>query len=643
MSYGAHGFVLAKRTFPLPQAVRRPKRPVHADVVAEPATVTVGDQRPNRLVTSLPADSYAATMSPTSQSVSFPPTLRETAPRVQVLGQISVTTAAGETLPAVDLPRRARQVLAVLAARHGRPQSKESLADAVWAGDPPGNLVAALEHYVSVIRRRLQPDATAAEWFIVTRAGGYLFDTGRVHLDLAQLRNLVRMLDTLSPDCPERLAIQQDILTLGRELPFPEDPYADWAEATRDEVQAAVVAARLELSAAALPADGARALRLAQEAIELNPFLEQAYRTAMTAAMAAGRTDEALRLFERCRRTLDEELGVAPSPELVRMQQQIVDARQPEPSALLLAGSTAVETFVGRATALRVLLDREPPRVVHIVGPDGAGKSAFLTELGRHLDGRIGIGRAGPSQAVHRLAWLRAVLAELGAPPEVLTLVDRATPDQPLTRAELHAISETLTAPVPVFVAVDDAAALDAASVAELAWLGENCPSLRIVLTYCYPSEIAGRPVSGLGTAVVLRLGPLTPQELAPLGDKSLADLTGGIPALVAVARAPREIALAVAMQIARRRTCWMPSTAWDVLRYCAVLDELRAADLVALTGRPVPDVLSCVDHLIHAGLLGESTGGRVGHRSTLIRDAVAEQVSLASRLHLRQSLAAAA
>jgi hypothetical protein len=118
---------------------------------------------------------------------------------------------------------------------------------------------------------------------------------------------------------------------------------------------------------------------------------------------------------------------------------------------------------------------------------------------------------------------------------------------------------------------------------------------------------------------------------------------SGGIPALVAAVSRPYEIALAVAMQIARLRTRWMPEPAWEVLRLCSALGPLRAADLVLLTGHSTADVLACVDRLIHAHLLAEGPDGEVRHSSTLIRDAVAEQVSSASSRHLREQLAAAA
>ena len=572
--------------------------------------------------------------------------------RVSVLGQLSVTDDSGIAVPAGELPRRARQVLAVLAARHGKIQSKDALGDAVWGADLPGNHVAALEHYVSVIRRRLQPTGSAATWFIVTRGGGYLFDTGRSGLDLADLRALIRSLDALAPGDPHRLAVHSEILALARELPFPEDPYAEWAEAARSEVQFAAVVSLLELSGNALAGDPPRALRLAQEAIEMSPFLESAYEAAMTAAVAMERPDEALRLYERCRRLLDEELGVPPSAEIIRLQRAIVAGRAattPVPTPVRPPAGPAPkptgltpERFLGRAALIALLFDPGPPRVLHVVGPDGAGKSAFLAELTRHAPGRVGVGHGGSSTGVFRLAWLRTALVELRAGPDVLAAVDAATPDTPLSRTALELIATALDGPEPVFIAVDDAVDLDAAGVSELAWLSRHCPALQIVLTYCYPSQLAGRPLAGLRTAVVMRLSPLTAKELEPLRDDTVLDRTGGIPALVAVAHRPAEVAAAVAMQIARLRTRWMPAPAWEVLRLCAALGPLSAADLVALTGHPMGAVLDCIDNLVHAHLLGESPGGQVRHRSSMIRDAVAEQVSNAAGEHLRSRLAAA-
>ena len=579
--------------------------------------------------------------------------------RVRVLGRLEVTDADGTVLPAGGLPRRARQVLSVLAARHDRTQSKDALADAVWGADLPGNHVAALEHYVSVIRRRLQPDATTATHFIVTRSGGYLFDTARAQLDLADLRALVKALDDMPAVHTDRLKAQQEILALAQDPPFVEDPYADWAEQVRTEVRAAAVNATLEIAGTVLADDPGRAMRLALAAIELDPFLETAYQTGMAAATALGRPDDALRLYERCRRALDEDLGVAPSAKTAELQRKVLSSRDeptPPPVAAVpaLGPSTRTRTrsrereaaetprrpFTGRDAEMALLLGDDPAPVVHLVGPSGAGKSALLAELRHRAPFRIGIGHGPSSAGPLRLTWLHSALADLGVSGAVPATVEAAMAEhRDLRRDELAAIVDVLCGPEPLLLAVDDAESLDETSVAELAWLGRHCATLRVVLTYRYPSQIKGRPIAGLGSPLVLRLGPLSVTEL---GSPELAERTGGIAALVAVAGRGPEVTGAVAMQVARTRTDWMPEPGWELLRLCAALGPLGVEDLVRLTGRPVPELLAGIDRLVHAQLLAEDADGTVRHRSSLIRDAVAEQVSSASRRHLRSLLTTA-
>ena len=502
--------------------------------------------------------------------------------RVRVLGRLDVAGDDGVSLPATGLPRRARQVLSVLAARYDRIQSKDALADAVWGRDLPGNHVAALEHYVSVIRRRLQPDGNATTQFIVTRAGGYLFETGRAWLDLADLHHRIRGLDLTTAGTAERLGLQQEISALAHELPFADDPYADWAEPVRNEVRVALQNAHLEIADGIMDRDPTRALRLALAAIELDPFLEAAYRTGMTAAAALGRPDDALRLYERCRKALDDELGVAPSARTAELQRNVLLSRQttPPPAVVTLAEEARStpnpspaplrRQFLGRHAEIELLLSDDHIPVVHLVGPSGVGKTALLDELRRRSPSRVGVGHGSASAGALRLTWLHSALADLGVRGVVPATVEAAMTEQrPLRREELAAVTDALCGPEPLLIAVDDAQDLDEVSVAELAWLGGHCARLRVVLTYRYPSEIRVRPIAGLGSPLVLRLGPLTETDLDPL-DEKLTERTGGIAALVAVADRCPEVTAAVARQVARTRTGWMPegSRQWPASRW---------------------------------------------------------------------------
>src|SRR5207247_2128627 len=67
--------------------------------------------------------------------------------------------------------------------------------------------------------------------------------------------------------------------------------------------------------------------RDAELVLELEPFRETAYRLLMRAHAGAGNPAEALRVYERCRSVIEEELGASPSPETEAVYLDILRAR----------------------------------------------------------------------------------------------------------------------------------------------------------------------------------------------------------------------------------------------------------------------------------------------------------------------------
>jgi YVTN family beta-propeller protein len=91
---------------------------------------------------------------------------------------------------------------------------------------------------------------------------------------------------------------------------------ASWVEERRRDLRDVLVRAVECLRDASFGAGKhAEAVRLAKGVTELEPFRESGYRRLMEAHAAAGNPAEALRVYERCRRFLAEELGAYPSPE----------------------------------------------------------------------------------------------------------------------------------------------------------------------------------------------------------------------------------------------------------------------------------------------------------------------------------------
>ena len=82
--------------------------------------------------------------------------------------------------------------------------------------------------------------------------------------------------------------------------------------------------------------------------MELEPFRESGYRRLMEAYAAAGDRAESLRVYERCRRLLADELGAYPSPETEAAYRALLGgvagpgsggAPRPNTNALLACGA----------------------------------------------------------------------------------------------------------------------------------------------------------------------------------------------------------------------------------------------------------------------------------------------------------------
>lgn len=107
--------------------------------------------------------------------------------------------------------------------------------------------------------------------------------------------------------------------------PFLPGQDGHWFEERRERLGAVLVRA-LECRARIYLENGEPplALEAARELIRLRPFRESGYRLLMRAHAAAGNAAEALRVYERCRGLIAEELGVPPSPETRELHAELL-------------------------------------------------------------------------------------------------------------------------------------------------------------------------------------------------------------------------------------------------------------------------------------------------------------------------------
>ncbi|GAB3062837.1 BTAD domain-containing putative transcriptional regulator [Micromonospora schwarzwaldensis] len=375
---------------------------------------------------------------------------------IGVLGPVRATHGGA----AIDLgaPRQ-RAVLARLVAGGGHAVSVDRLVDDLWSSDPPPRAQAALQVYVSNLRRALEPDrpSRAPARILVTVAPGYALRLPATDVDAWRFEAQLR---AATPDAGGRPATAVASLEAALACWDGGTPYAEfagepWADRERERL------VRLRLNAVEQRAKLLLDLdRPSEVVLDLDPHVREhplRERAAMLLAVALyrlGRQADALDVLRAVRAVLAEQLGIDPSRELRDLETDLLrqSPRLEAPAAVVtrpaaVAGPTATS---GPAPTAGAHPDRPLGRAAELARLRAAAVRAARTGLGICWVGAEA--GAGKSTLAHHLADSLAVdgwrpLAGTcpqveGAPPawawhEVVTAARRHLP---LDEAEAHGL-----------------------------------------------------------------------------------------------------------------------------------------------------------------------------------------------------------
>ncbi len=219
---------------------------------------------------------------------------------IGVLGPLEVTVDGARA--DVGGPRQ-RSVLARLIAEGGRVVSADLLIEDLYAAEAPPRALAALQSYVSHLRRALEPTrgAGARGGVLVTSPPGYALRLGRDAVDAWSFEERVRQAAGL--DDPAAVhALLTAALACWRGAAFGEFTQMPWAELEASRLEELRLAAAERLAEAGLRLGRAAQVvadvsRLAAE----HPLREEAWRLLALALYQCGRQGDALAALRRAR------------------------------------------------------------------------------------------------------------------------------------------------------------------------------------------------------------------------------------------------------------------------------------------------------------------------------------------------------
>jgi predicted ATPase/DNA-binding SARP family transcriptional activator len=315
-----------------------------------------------------------------------------------VLGSIEVRGESG-LLPIGSA--RQRTLLALLLVHVNEVVSVDRLVDVLWGDTPPAAAVHTVHGLVSRVR------AVIGTGRLVTEPPGYAVRLPAHELDaLSFERSVAQARDLAESDEPAKaVALLDDALASWRGSAYAEFADRPWAqpEAARlTELRAAAIEVRAEWLLTL--GQGHRVVTDLEGALVDHPLREGMHGLRMVALARSGRPVEALRAYEQFRKVLAEEVGLAPSSALQRLNRDILRQQPDLDWELGSAATTATATggnrlaparsglpvvlteLVGRRTELAVLAEELAiRRLVTVVGPAGVGKTRVAIELCRSV------------------------------------------------------------------------------------------------------------------------------------------------------------------------------------------------------------------------------------------------------------------
>ena len=297
----------------------------------------------------------------------------------------------------VNVRRKARHLIAVLALQPQHQMHREQLVELLWPGQEAEWAINNLHKTIHAARRALEPGVSAggASGFITSREQRIILSApGQLRIDVEEFERLAAAALKSSGSIE---AGEAALALYGGQL-LPEEPYEDWIIERRRELLS--LQHKLLARLAALYEESGqvdKSIALYQQLAACDKLNEETHRQLMRLYALTGNRRQAFRQYESCREALHNEMGIMPEVETIKLYERIAageiqksfaaraETRPPEAQSRGAAGTNLrhpLTSFIGRVEEINEisaqLINR---RFVTLTGTGGIGKTRLALEV----------------------------------------------------------------------------------------------------------------------------------------------------------------------------------------------------------------------------------------------------------------------
>jgi predicted ATPase/DNA-binding SARP family transcriptional activator len=505
--------------------------------------------------------------------------------RIQLCGRLSVEID-GVQLAGSLRGKQVPLLLAYLVLNRDRHVGREDLIGALWPDEAPRSQDAALRTLLSRLRSALGRAALVGrDELVLALPEPAWIDYEAAGIEIERARRALERGDARSA-----WALAQVPLNIASRGLLP-GSQTSWLDAPRRELEDIRLEALEVIGRAGLSLGGTQlgsAQRAARTLIDAEPYRESGYMLLMEVLAAEGNVAEGLRVFERLRTLLRDELGTTPSRDAIELHTRLLrPARRADQASAATASHTgaplasvelpaellspAHSRLVGRTNELDELgglwarvqegsapgdASERAGRVVLLAGDAGIGKTRLVAEVARraHDGGAFVLAGRSPRETLVpyqpfvealRHYLMNAPLGELGTSAreygaELARLVPelrRRAPDLPrpvasepdteryrLFEAVVGLVSE-ISASAPVLFVLDDLEWADRPSLLLLRHLARAADRGRLLILGAYRETDLERNAFGDALAELRRERLVRQIDIGGLAEPETAEL----------------------------------------------------------------------------------------------------------------------